>query len=78
MSSYNKVKSTYGVPRLSPENFHKNLELVDKVKEVAARHSTTPGQVVLAWHAQGDDVFPILVRSPPPPPSLTPIIYRWR
>lgn len=32
------------------------------MKEVAARHDATPGQVALAWlHAQGDDVFPIPV-----------------
>ena len=37
-----------------------NLALVEKVKQVAARHGATPGQVALAWlHAQGDDVFPI-------------------
>ena len=30
------------------------------VKEVAARHGCTPGQVALAWVlAQGDDVVPI-------------------
>ena len=30
-----------------------NLELVDKVRAVAARHDCTPGQVALAWlHAQ--------------------------
>jgi hypothetical protein len=30
-----------------------NLEIVEKVKAVAARHDCTPGQVALAWlHAQ--------------------------
>lgn len=47
-------------PRFSPENFSKNMELVDKVKDIAKRHDATPGQIALAWlHAQGDDVFPI-------------------
>lgn len=37
-----------------------NFELVDKVKEIANRHSATPGQVALAWLlAQGPDVVPI-------------------
>jgi aryl-alcohol dehydrogenase-like predicted oxidoreductase len=48
------------MPRFSEENFDKNLQLVEKVKEVAVRHDATPGQIALAWlHAQGDDVFPI-------------------
>ena len=37
-----------------------NLQLVEKVNEIAARKGCTPGQLALAWvHAQGDDVFPI-------------------
>lgn len=37
-----------------------NLTLVEKVKQIAARHNATPGQLALAWvHAQGEDVFPI-------------------
>ena len=37
-----------------------NLQLVEKVKEIAARKGCTPGQLALAWvHAQGNDVFPI-------------------
>jgi aryl-alcohol dehydrogenase-like predicted oxidoreductase len=48
------------LPRYSPENFGKNLELVRKVEEVARKTGTTPGQIALAWlNAQGDDVFPI-------------------
>ena len=36
------------------------MKVVDKVKELAARKSCTPGQLALAWvHAQGPDVFPI-------------------
>ena len=38
----------------------KNLELVDKVREIAAEKGVTAGQLALAWVlAQGEDVVPI-------------------
>ena len=47
-------------PRFDEGNFEHNLALVDVVKDVAATHGCTPGQVALAWlNAQGDDVVPI-------------------
>ena len=47
-------------PRFSKENFHKNLELVDTLKEIADKKGATPGQLTLAWlMAQGDDIIPI-------------------
>ena len=47
-------------PRFQGENFTKNMILVDKVKELAARRACTPGQLALAWVlAQGDDIIPI-------------------
>ena len=47
-------------PRFQGENFTKNLALVDKVKELAARIGCTPGQLALAWVlAQGNDIVPI-------------------
>jgi len=47
-------------PRFTDGNLEHNLRLVDVVKDVAAAHGCTPGQVALAWlHAQGDDVVPI-------------------
>jgi aryl-alcohol dehydrogenase-like predicted oxidoreductase len=47
-------------PRFARENFQRNLELVERVKEIAAEHDCTPGQLALAWvMAQGDDVVPI-------------------
>jgi len=47
-------------PRFQGENFHKNLQLVERVKEIAAEKSVTPGQLALAWLlAQGDDIVPI-------------------
>ncbi|CAO2658756.1 Nn.00g064790.m01.CDS01 [Neocucurbitaria sp. VM-36] len=49
-----------GAPRFSAENFPKNLELVDRIKEVAAKKEVTPSQLTLAWlMAQGSDIFPI-------------------
>ncbi|KAJ9652047.1 hypothetical protein H2198_008709 [Neophaeococcomyces mojaviensis] len=47
-------------PRFSEENFHKNLELVDKLKALADKKGCTTGQLVLAFLLNsGDDVFPI-------------------
>ena len=47
-------------PRFSEANFQRNLALVDRVVELAARKACTPGQVALAWVlAQGPDVVPI-------------------
>jgi aryl-alcohol dehydrogenase-like predicted oxidoreductase len=47
-------------PRFQGENFARNLELVEKVKAIAAAKGATPSQVALAWLlAKGDDVVPI-------------------
>jgi aryl-alcohol dehydrogenase-like predicted oxidoreductase len=47
-------------PRFQGENFQRNLDLVDQVREIAAERGVTPGQLALAWVlAQGDDVVPI-------------------
>jgi len=47
-------------PRYSTENFHKNIEIVEKLKVFADRHSATTGQVALAWLlAQGDNIVTI-------------------
>jgi len=47
-------------PRFQGDNFSKNLALVDKVKQLAARNGCTPGQLALACVlAQGDDIVPI-------------------
>jgi aryl-alcohol dehydrogenase-like predicted oxidoreductase len=47
-------------PRFQGENFNRNLELVERVKELAAGAGVTPGQLALAWVlAQGEDVVPI-------------------
>jgi aryl-alcohol dehydrogenase-like predicted oxidoreductase len=47
-------------PRFAEENFQKNVELADRVREVAEGKGITPGQLALAWLlAQGDDIVPI-------------------
>jgi len=47
-------------PRFSDENFAANLELVERVRELAQEREVTSGQLALAWVlAQGDDVVPI-------------------
>jgi aryl-alcohol dehydrogenase-like predicted oxidoreductase len=47
-------------PRFLPENFSRNLELVDRVSKIAAEKQVAPGQIALAWvRAQGSDIVPI-------------------
>lgn len=46
--------------RYNEENFPKNLEIVDKLAEIAKAKHATPGQLALAWLLkQGDDIIPI-------------------
>ena len=47
-------------PRFQGENFQRNLELVDRVRQVAEQKGVTPGQIALAWLLhQGEDIVPI-------------------
>jgi aryl-alcohol dehydrogenase-like predicted oxidoreductase len=47
-------------PRLSGENFAKNLDLVKKIEELAREKGVTPSQLALAWVLhRGDDIVPI-------------------
>ncbi|MBA3344382.1 MAG: aldo/keto reductase [Gemmatimonadales bacterium] len=47
-------------PRFQGDNFQKNLDLVDRVQQIARRKKCTPSQLALAWVlAQGEDVVPI-------------------
>lgn len=47
-------------PRFQGENFNKNLELVDRIKQIAAEQEVQPSQLALAWLlAQGEDIVPI-------------------
>ena len=48
------------VPRFSPENFPKNLKVVEELESLAKKKGCTPGQLTLAWlMAQGEDIIPI-------------------
>jgi aryl-alcohol dehydrogenase-like predicted oxidoreductase len=47
-------------PRFQGENFKQNLQLVERVREIARDKDCSPGQLALAWVlAQGEDVVPI-------------------
>lgn len=47
-------------PRFQPENFAKNLELVDAVKALATEKGVTPAQLALAWTlARAGHIVPI-------------------
>ena len=47
-------------PRFQGENFDKNLQLVERVREISSEKGITPGQLALAWLLhQGEDVVPI-------------------
>ena len=47
-------------PRFQGENFNKNLQLVDKIKELAEKRGVLAGQLALAWVlSQRNDIVPI-------------------
>jgi aryl-alcohol dehydrogenase-like predicted oxidoreductase len=47
-------------PRFQGEDLARNLELVDRIREIAAMKGVTPAQLAIAWVlAQGHDVVPI-------------------
>lgn len=47
-------------PRFAAENLQQNLELVQRIEEMAASKGVKPGQLALAWVlAQGEDIVPI-------------------
>jgi aryl-alcohol dehydrogenase-like predicted oxidoreductase len=47
-------------PRFQAENFDRNLELVERVREIAEEKGVTPAQLALAWVLrQGEDIVPI-------------------
>ncbi|UKZ72135.1 uncharacterized protein TrAtP1_013073 [Trichoderma atroviride] len=48
------------VEQFKGDNMKKNMQLVNKFKDVAANKGCSPSQLALAWLlAQGDDIFPI-------------------
>jgi len=47
-------------PRFKPENFDKNIKLVEQLQELAKGKNCTASQLAIAWVlAQGNDMFPI-------------------
>ena len=47
-------------PRFQGDNFQKNLDLVNKIEQLAAKKGVLPSQLALAWVlAQGNDIIPI-------------------
>ena len=47
-------------PRFQGENFDRNLNLVNRMEEIAREKKCTPAQLALAWVlAQGNDIVPI-------------------
>ncbi len=47
-------------PRFQESALQENLQLADRVTELAERHSITPAQLALAWvMAKGEDIVPI-------------------
>jgi aryl-alcohol dehydrogenase-like predicted oxidoreductase len=47
-------------PRFTGDNFARNLDLVDRVRQLAADKGITPSQLAIAWVlAKGDDIVPI-------------------
>jgi len=48
------------MPRFEQENFRRNMELVERIRALAADKGCTPAQLALAWLlAQGEDIVPI-------------------
>lgn len=48
-------------PRFQGENLQKNLQLLDRIREIAAEKGCTPAQLALAWLlAQGRDIIPLV------------------
>lgn len=49
-----------GMPRFEPDNYAKNLKLLDEYERIAERVGCTPAQLALAWLlARGEDIVPI-------------------
>ena len=47
-------------PRFMGDNFRKNLELVERVRQIADEKGVTPSQLAIAWAlGRGEDIVPI-------------------
>ncbi|MEC0181291.1 aldo/keto reductase [Paenibacillus peoriae] len=47
------------VPRFQPENFQKNLDLVQHIKDLAVQKGVKPSQLALAWLLAQEGIVPI-------------------
>jgi aryl-alcohol dehydrogenase-like predicted oxidoreductase len=48
------------LPRFQGENFRHNVEILERLRELAAERGVTAAQLALAWvHSRGEDVVPI-------------------
>lgn len=54
------------IPRFYPENFDKNLKLVDEIKKIAEKKGCTPGQVAMSWilAQSGKNGLPTIIPIP--------------
>jgi aryl-alcohol dehydrogenase-like predicted oxidoreductase len=49
------------MPPFQEPNLSKNLELVEKLREIGARHGVTPGEVAIAWTLRRQEVTAAIV-----------------
>jgi aryl-alcohol dehydrogenase-like predicted oxidoreductase len=55
-----ETDARHQMPRFQGDNFQKNLELAERLEEMAVEKACKPAQLALAWVlAQGDDLVPI-------------------
>lgn len=59
------------LPYFQGENYVKNLEKVEKIKEIAANKNVEVAQVVLAWYLTRDDITAIIPGAKRPEQVLT-------
>jgi aryl-alcohol dehydrogenase-like predicted oxidoreductase len=60
VSKFHEKDLRRNMPRFYPENYEKNLELLDELVLVSAKYQCTMGQLALAWLLKaGDHIVPI-------------------
>ncbi|RDB21928.1 Aldo-keto reductase yakc [NADP(+)] [Hypsizygus marmoreus] len=60
LDDFDKTDYRRIIPKYSPENFPKILDVIKQLEEIGSKHNATSGQVSLAWVlAQGDDFVTI-------------------
>jgi aryl-alcohol dehydrogenase-like predicted oxidoreductase len=51
------------MPRFSPENFPKNLKLVDQITELAKKKGIEASQLTLAWLMAQGEINPDFIQA---------------